>query len=473
MTTDIAPATLNALKEQLGPSGWLDDPAECQRYTHDWPGRIRGSTPLVLRPADVASVQAVVRLCHEQGVALVPQGGHTGMVGGATPAADGSQVVISLERLRRIRQVDPANFTLIAEAGVVLAEIQQTALDHQRYFPLSLGAEGSCTIGGNLSTNAGGMTTLRYGNARDLALGLEVVLPDGRLWEGLNLLRKNTAGYDLKHLFIGAEGTLGLITACALKLFPRPRQRDSAFLAVTSPQAALDLLALARERSGDMVSRLELMSRKVLALVVQHLAGKRDPLETPSPWYVLIELETSSNTIQLRPLLEEILNEAMERGWVSDGVVAESLEQAKALWSLREEIPQAIGADGGGVPHDISIPLSAIPDFIARTTPAVEAAFPGCRMIPFGHIGDGNLHYNVMPPPDASREAFFARADEIRDLVYEHTLAVGGSIAAEHGIGSVKRKRLPKVRGALDLELMRGLKALLDPAGLFNPGKVL
>jgi len=473
MTTPIPSTVLETLKQRLGPGGWLDDPAECERYTRDWYGKIRGSTPLVVRPANVTGVQEVVRLCHEQGVALVPQGGHTGMVGGATPGTDSGSVVLSLERLRSIRAVDPANFTLVAEAGVVLAEIQQTALDHDRYFPLSLGAEGSCTIGGNVSTNAGGMTTLRYGNTRDLLLGVEVVLPDGRLWEGLNLLRKNTAGYDLKHLFIGAEGTLGIVTACALKLFPRPRQRDTAFLAVPSPQAALDLLALARERSGDMVSRLELMARPVLELVLRQLADKRDPLEAVSPWYVLMELETSSTVIQLRPLLEAVLDDAMARGWVTDGVVAESLDQARALWSLREEIPQATAAEGGGVSNDISIPLSAIPSFIERTTPALEAAFPGCRVIPYGHIGDGNLHYNVLPPLDQPRAGFLARAEAVRDVIYEFTLAEGGSIAAEHGIGSAKRARLPQVRGALDLELMRGLKALLDPAGLLNPGKVL
>jgi len=472
MTTPIAPATLDALKQRLGPGGWLDDPAECERYTRDWYGKIRGNTPLVLRPGDVVEVQDLVGLCREHGVGLVPQGGHTGMVGGATPGADNRTVVLSLERLRSIRAVDAANFTLTAEAGVVLAEIQQAALDHDRYFPLSLGAEGSCTIGGNLSTNAGGMTTLRYGNTRDLVLGVEVVLPDGRLWKGLNLLRKNTAGYDLKQWFIGAEGTLGIVTACSLKLFPRPRQRESAFLAVASPQAALDLLALARERSGDMVSRLELMARPVLELVIRQLADKRDPLDTPADWYLLMELETSSTAIELRPLLEGILAEAMARDWVGDGVVAESLEQARALWSLREEVPQAIAAEGGGVSNDISIPVSAVPRFISRASPALEAAFPGCRLIPYGHIGDGNLHYNLLPPLD-DRDAFLARAEVVRDRVYEFTLAEGGSIAAEHGIGSAKRERLPRVKDALELELMRGLKALLDPAGLCNPGKVL
>lgn len=465
--------TLNHLKQQVGPDGWLDDPAECQHHTRDWYGKLQGHTPLVLRPADVPTVQALVRACQAHGVGWVPQGGHTGMVGGATPAADGQQVVISLERLRRIRQVDASNFTLTAEAGVVLAEIQQTALQHGRYFPLSLGAEGSCTIGGNLSTNAGGMTTLRYGNARDLALGLEVVLPDGQLWEGLNLLRKNTAGYDLKHLFIGAEGTLGLITACTLKLFPQPRQQETACLAVPSPQAALDLLALARELSGDMVSRLELMPRLAIELLVQHLENKRDPLDTPSPWYVLMELQTSSTAIPLRPVLEAILSQAMERGWVSDGVLAQSLEQARTLWSLREQIPDASVASGGAISNDISIPVSAIPGFIDAAQVALETAFPGCRIMPFGHVGDGNLHFNVLPPMGGDAEDFFARGQRLREAVYQQALAVGGSIAAEHGIGSIKRAQLPQVRGALDMQLMRGLKQLLDPAGLCNPGKVL
>lgn len=467
------PGLLERLRDVVGDAGLVTSPDQLAGYLTDWRGAYRGRSSVVVRPASTAEVAAVVTLCRDAGVALVPQGGNTGLCGGAVPDSSGREIVLSLTRMRRIRDVDPANQTITVEAGVVLQQVQEAAAAVDRLFPLSLGAEGSCTIGGNLSTNAGGTGVLRYGTMRDLTLGLEVVLPDGRIWNGLRGLRKDNTGYDLKHLFIGAEGTLGVITAAVLKLYPALHGRATAWIALPSPQAAVVLLGILRTLGGDRVTTFELMSRQSVDFVLRHVAGARDPFAAPYSWYALVELGDTLAEAGLGALLEDGLAEAFDRGLALDAVVADGSGQIAGLWALREGISEAQNHEGPSLKHDVTVPLSSIVDFVERTDRALSDAVPGIRIVVYGHIGDGNLHYNLSGPVGGDAEEFRARAEELARIVYDSTSAYDGSISAEHGLGQSKRNVMADYKDPVALDLMWSLKGLLDPAGLMNPGKVL
>jgi FAD/FMN-containing dehydrogenase len=470
----IASDFLARLGSIVGPRGLITDPRETEPYATDWRGIFRGTTPAVVRPASTAEVAAVVKLCAETGTPIVPQGGNTGMCGASVPRAGRGDIVLSLGRMNRVLAVDAFNNTMTVEAGCILANVQQAAAEADRLFPLSLGAEGSCQIGGNLSTNAGGVNVLRYGNTRDLVLGLEAVLPDGRIWDGLRSLRKDNTGYDLKHLFIGAEGTLGIITAAVLKLFPRPRATATAWAAVPHPEAALEFLALARRHCGDRVTAFELISRNCLDLVLHHIPGTRDPLPTAHEWYVLTELSDSHAGRALSDELEQALQAATEDAFVLDATVAGNESQAKALWRLRDAIPEAARARADMLyRHDVSVAVSRIPEFIRAARRALDERFPGVDVICFGHMGDGNLHYNAFVPGRDRGDAAAREARDVTDLVYDIVQRFGGSFSAEHGIGLAKVPELARYKSAVELELMRALKRMLDPHNIMNPGKVL
>jgi len=453
------------LRDLVGTAGLLTDPGVMAGYLADWRGAYQGRATAVVRPATTAEVAGVVRLCHEEGVAVVPQGGNTGLCGGAVPDSSGTQVVLSLTRLRRVRALDPANQTITVEAGVVLADVQAAARNAGLLFPLSLGAEGSCTIGGNLATNAGGTAVLRYGTMRDLTLGLEVVLPDGRVWDGLRALRKDNTGYDLKHLFIGAEGTLGVITAAVLTLFPGIRARATAWVALPSPRAAVDLIGAVRTPAGDRLTTFELMSRQAVEFVLRH--GGRDPFADPHPWYALVELTDTLPGADLDDVLARAMTE------VTDAVLATGPAQAAALWALREGISEAQNHEGPSLKHDVTVPVSDLPAFVERTDAALRQAVPGIRLVTYGHVGDGNLHYNLSKPAGSDDAAFAARADELARVVYDSVAGFGGSISAEHGLGQSKRETVRDYKSAVELSLMAQVKGLLDPTGLMNPGKVV
>ncbi|MFM2041578.1 MAG: hypothetical protein RLY86_154 [Pseudomonadota bacterium] len=442
-------------------------------YAVDWRGLERSEPLAVIRPGSVEEVAAAVALCAGAGVPIVPQGGNTGLVGGTVAWPGSGAILLNLGRLNRIRAVDPVGFTLTAEAGCILADVQAAAQASDRLFPLSLGAEGTCTIGGNLSSNAGGILTIRYGNARDLVLGVEVVLADGRVWNGLRSLRKDNTGYDLKHLFLGAEGTLGIITAATLKLFPRPVGLETAFIAVPSPAAAVALLADLRAGAGEAVTAFELIPRFAIDGARTLLGRSLDPLAAPAPWYVLTELGSSLPGAALRQALERVLASGMEGGLVLDATLAGSGEQRRALWTIRESLPEIGRKVGGAVHHDIAVPVDRVADLIERAGTALDRMIPGIRPYPFGHVGDGNIHYNIARPDGMDGGEFLARAGEITRLVHDITADLGGSISAEHGIGGRKRGELARLKQPLELELMRRVKAALDPQGLMNPGKVL
>jgi FAD/FMN-containing dehydrogenase len=469
----VPPDALAEIKAALGPKGWVEDPRELAPHLVDERGLYRGKTPLLARPASTEEVAAVMRICHRHRIPVVPQGGNTGMVGGAVPYERGDELLLSLARLNRIRAIDPLDYTMTAEAGCILANLQKAATEVDRLFPLSLGAEGSCTIGGNLSTNAGGVAVLRYGNARELVLGLEAVLPDGRVWNGLTALRKDNTGYDLKQLFVGGEGTLGIITAAVLKLFPRPRQVVTTFAAVASPHAAIELLSCAREGSGDQLSAFELMPRFALELDMQHLPGIADPLARPYEHYVLLEFASAEGEGALRERAEAVLAAAMEAGLVLDAAIAASEAQARQLWRIREGIPEAQKLEGGGIKHDVSVPVSRIADFIAEARAACEAHEPRARVLAFGHVGDGNVHFNLCRPVGGDAAAFQARWDEFSRIVHDIVMRMGGSISAEHGIGRLRRGEFHRYAAPLELEMMRAIKKALDPQGIMNPGKML
>jgi FAD/FMN-containing dehydrogenase len=465
----ISPDVIARLTAIVGANNAISDPAEQEGYLVEERGLYRGRTPLVLRPGSVREVAAILQFANETATPIVPQGGNTGLVGGQVP--HNGEVLLSLKRLDQIREIDATSNTMTCEAGVVLTKAQDAAAQVDRLFPLSLGAEGSCTIGGNLSTNAGGTGALAYGVARDLVLGLEVVLADGRIWHGLNKLKKDNTGYDLKHLFMGAEGTLGVVTAAVLKLFPRPRSVETAFVGLASPRAAIALLGLAQERTGGAVTSFELIKALGLEMAVRHGSGVRDPLTSKHAWYVLLQL--SSQGAGLRTVMEDLLTAAVERGLIEDATIAESLDQAKAFWHIREILPEVQKPEGGSIKHDISVPIAAVPDFLEQADAAVEKLIPGVRPVPFGHAGDGNIHYNVSQPVGADKQAFLARWYEINAVVHGIAAKLGGSISAEHGIGVMKRDLLPGVKDPVALELMRTLKRTLDPNNILNPGKVV
>jgi len=452
----------------VGPKNAITDPAEQEPYLTEQRGLYRGHTPLVLRPGSTAEVSAILKLANETGTAIVPMGGNTGLVGGQTP--HNGEVVLSLARMDKIREIDPASSTMTCEAGVILQKAQAAASDADRLFPLSLGAEGSCTIGGNLSTNAGGTGALAYGVARDLVLGLEVVLADGRVMHGLNKLKKDNTGYDLRNLFIGAEGTLGVITAAVLKLFPKPRAVETAFIGLPSPEAALAFLNLVQAHGG--ATSFELMASAGVEMSLKHGTAMRDPLPTRHPWYVLLQL-SSLSADGLRGTLETILEEAVGKGLIADAVIAESIEQARAFWRIREFLPDAQKPEGGSIKHDVSVPVAAVPQFLREAGEAVERYMPGIRPVPFGHMGDGNIHYNISQPVGMDRNAFLSRWYAVNDIVHGVVRRLGGSISAEHGIGVIKRDELTHVKDPVALDLMRTLKRTLDPNGILNPGKVV
>lgn len=463
----------HALEAIVGPAGIVCDPERMASYLSDWRNAYRGKAALVVRPATTGEVAAVVRLCHEQRIAVVPQGGNTGLCGGSIPDDSGTQVVLSLTRMTRIRDIDTANETITVEAGVILQALQQAAAQAGRLFPLSLGAQGSCTVGGNLATNAGGTAVLRYGNMRDLTLGLEVVLPDGRISNGLRGLRKDNTGYDLKQLFIGSEGTLGIITATVLKLYPAVRSTTTAWVALPSAQAAVELIGIIRGLCGDRLTGFELMSRQSVEFVLSHVAGCSDPFVEPHPWYVLIELSDTQPDAPLNQVLEVGIAEALERELAIDAVLAQSEAQVAALWAMREGISEAQNHEGPSLKHDISVPVSSIPAFIEAVDRRLLEQFPGVRIVAYGHVGDGNLHYNVSKPIGSDDAAFKAQQEAIMRVIYDVTMDLHGSISAEHGLGQAKRAAAKHYKDPLELELMRALKETFDPKGLMNPGKVL
>jgi len=448
----------------------ITDPQTLAPYLIEGRGLYHGRTSMMLRPGSVGEVQAILKLANETKTPLVPQGGNTGLVGGQIPF-DG-ELILSLTRLDNIRDVDAGSNTITCEAGVVLAKAQEAAAAVDRLFPLSLGAEGTCTIGGNLSTNAGGTGAVAYGIARDLVLGLEVVLADGRIMNLLSKLKKNNTGYDLRHIFVGAEGTLGIITAAVVKMFPRPRAVETAFIGLPSPAAAVTLLNLAQARLGGTVTTFELIVRDVIEFAIKHGHGVRDPLAGKHPWYVLMEV-SSQHDEGLRESVEQLLADAGAQGLIEDATIAASLDHAKAFWHMRHILPEVQKPEGGSIKADVSVPVASVPQFLEEASAAAKAIVPGCRPVPFGHLGDGNVHFNVSQPVGADQAQFLARWGEINDAVNKVVLKYGGSISAEHGIGKLKRDSLAKVKDPVALELMRGLKRMLDPNGILNPGKVL
>jgi len=450
--------------------------ADAAPYLTDWRARYSGQALAVVRPGSTDEVAAVVRACAAAGVPIVPQGGNTGLCGGATPDDSGRAVVLSLQRLNRIRGIDLDNDTMDVEAGCVLQTVQNAARDAARLFPLSLGAEGSCTIGGNLSTNAGGTQVLRYGSMRELTLGLEVVTAQGEIWRGLRGLRKDNTGYDLRDLFIGSEGTLGVITAATLKLYPLPVARCTALLALASIEDAIDMLTRARQGFGASLTGFELMPGDCLASVTRCFPQQRLPFKGEAAmlaWYALLELSDSESESHARERFESVLGEAIESGCVKDAVIAGSMAQSKALWHLRESIPLAEKESGKAIKHDVSIPVSRMANFVRDTNRALQQAFPGIRNVVFGHLGDGNLHYNVAPGGDWNEADLLARQDAVFALVHDSVHAAGGSISAEHGVGQLKRDALLQYKDPVELALMHALKKALDPQGIMNPGKVL
>ena len=465
---------VEALRAAVGAEFVLTADSDVAPYVIDWRKRYRGRAAAVVRPADTAQVAAVVRACAERRVPIVPQGGNTGLVGGSVPDDSGRAIVLSLARLNRIRHLDIDNDTLTAEAGCVLQTVQQHARAHDRLFPLSLAAEGSCTIGGNLATNAGGTQVLRYGNARDLVLGLEAVLPNGEIWHGLRGLRKDNTGYDLRGLLVGAEGTLGVITAATLKLFPLPRAQMTALAAVPSLAAAVELLALARVRAGATLTGFEVMSTVCLRRLSNELPQVRLPLAPGNaPWFALLELSDHENEQHAAAVLEACLASALEAGTATDAVIARSLAEARALWQIRESIPEAHAKAGGNVKHDIALPVSAIADFVERTDAALKQAFAWIQPSVFGHLGDGNLHYNMGTVDGVPVSVAFEHQAAINRIVHDAVAAVGGSISAEHGLGQMKRDEIARYKSLVELAAMRAIKSALDPYGIMNPGKVL
>ena len=470
--TQTEATVIARLASAVGSGNVLTASGDVAPYVVDWRGRYNGAVLAVVRPANTAEVAAVVRTCAEAGVPIVPQGGNTGMCGAATPDASGTEVVVSLARMHAIRALDRANATITVEAGATLVAVQHAARDADLMFPLSLASEGSCTIGGNLSTNAGGTAVLRYGNARDLVLGIEAVLADGRVWSGLRGLRKDNTGYDLKQIFIGSEGTLGIITAAVLKLFAVPRTRVTALAAIADLAGAVQLLRALKSAVGDRLVGFELISGAAMRLSRARQRSLPDPLPG-HPWYALVQADDSSDGAPLAALLEAALAEVAEKGIVTDATIAQSQDQAERLWALRENISEAQRREGPNVKHDISLPISAIPAFAEETEAAILTAFPGSRLVVFGHLGDGNLHYNVAAPVGADAQRFIGNTPAINRIVHDRVVRLGGSISAEHGIGQLRRDELAHYKTPLDLELMRRLKSSFDPHGLLNPGKVL
>lgn len=457
----------------IGETHVLTRPEDKAPYLREWRDKYQGVSPMILLPGSTQEVSAVMKYAFENDLKIVPQGGNTGLVGAQIPLETGEEIVLSLSRMKNVRAVDPDGFTIIVDSGVVLETLQQEAAKVDRLFPLSLGSQGSCQIGGNISSNAGGTAVLAYGNTRDLVLGLEVVLANGDIWDGLRTLRKDNTGYDLKQLFIGGEGTLGVVTGAALKLFPRPKKLEAAFVGLSDPHAALKLFSLAKTQAGPVLTGFEIMPRIGMDFCVSHLPGARDPMATPHNWYVLIELSSGSEAFPVGDLMESILSEAFEAGVVEDAAVAQSISQVTDFWHMRHGMSEVQKQEGGSIKHDVSVPVGQIPEFLDRAIEAVTAFIPGCRPVPFGHLGDGNIHFNISQPIGADKEAFLSKWDEMNALVHAIVLELGGSISAEHGIGRMKRGLLAEVKSEVELDMMRRIKAALDPKGILNPGSML
>ncbi|WP_076998033.1 FAD-binding oxidoreductase [Variovorax sp. KK3] len=469
---DAIRRALDAIKSVVGPTGWLDAPDDVAPYLQEQRGLYRGETCLVVRPASTDEVSRVVAICADSGLAVTPQGGNTGLCGAGVPSESQPNIVLSLARMRSVRAVDAPNFTITMDAGCVLADIQQAAADADRLFPLSLGAEGSCQIGGNLSTNAGGIQVLRYGNMRELTLGLEVVLPDGSVLDSLRALRKDNTGYDLKQLFIGAEGTLGIITAATLRLFPRPVQTATAYAALSRIEDVIALLTMSRRLTADQLTAFEFVPRFAVDIATRHIANTRDPLPGTAPWYVLMEVSSSAGEADMHGLLENVLTQAMDAGLVTDAVMATSDAQRLGMWKVREALVEAQRFEGASIKFDVSVPVTSIPDFVHTATAACLTREPTLRVLAFGHCGDGNVHFNLAAPP-GDDGSFIERSDEFATLVFDIVRSLRGSISAEHGIGRTKREAMGIYKSATELALMHRLKAAIDPLAIMNPGKVL
>lgn len=470
---DTQKQAIDAISELLGPKGWVEDPTELEPWLIDSRGVYKGRSIGMAKPASTEEVSKVLALAYEANIEVVPQGGNTGRVGGATPDTSGQQLILNLARMTAIRDVDPANYTMTVEAGCILKDLQDKAVEMDRLFPLSLGAEGSCQIGGNLASNAGGINVVRYGNARDLVLGLEAVLPDGQIWNGLRRLRKDNTGYDLKHLLLGSEGTLGVITAAVLKLFPLPKERATALVVIDSLDTAIPLLEKARNASADALMSFELMPGFALDWAERHVDGAKQPFSETPEWTILMEIGGTRTDGSAQAALEALLEEAFEEGMVLDAVLPQSEEQRNQVWFLREAIVDAQAREGAQVKHDVSVPVSAVPRFIREAGDAVCEMMPGIRPYPFGHVGDGNIHYNLSQPADMDRAAFLEQYDALQRRVHDVALALDGSISAEHGIGLSKRDEMLRCKSDVELMMMRSIKAALDPKGLMNPGKTL
>jgi FAD/FMN-containing dehydrogenase len=463
----MSPELIARFTAITGEKGVIREGPDQTPYLHEWRNLWHGRTPLVLRPSSTAEVSRIMALATETNTAIVPQSGNTGLVGGQIPAPDGTQLVLSLDRMTNIIEVDAADFSITVEAGATLKSVQEAARSADRLFPLSLASEGSCRIGGNLASNAGGLNVLAYGNARDLCLGLEVVLADGRVLNTLRKLRKDNTGYDLRNIFVGSEGTLGIITKAVLKLFPKPRRMDTAFIAVPDPQAAVALLSIFKQHANTALVAFEIIPELALQFVTKHMATMR-PMATPSPWYVLAECADAPSES-----MQGALERALALGFVTDAAVASSEAQRQSLWDLREMLSESQKFEGGSIKHDVSVPIARIPTFIPEAMAAVDAALPGCRYMCFGHLGDGNLHFNISQPVTMATEKFLALWSDISGIVHDIVLKHGGSISAEHGIGQLKRGEMKRIKSAVELEVMRDLKNLFDPLGILNPGKVL
>lgn len=466
---------LEKLKEISGAKGWIDDHREMASFLIEPRNKYQGRTALVLLPDTTGKVAEIVTYCARHKIPIVPQGGNTGLVGGSIPTASGHEILVNLKRLDRVREKDAHNQTMTVEAGCILSDIQNLARDMGFLFPLSLAAEGSCMIGGNLSTNAGGVNMLHYGNMRSLVLGLEVVLPSGEIWQGLGGLQKDNTGYDLKQTFIGAEGTLGIITAATLKLYPRPHEKQTAFVAVPDPQAAVGLLTLARRTSGDCITAFEIMPRLGIEIVTRHMSGTKDPITSAYDWYVLLECTSSlSRTfLDLEQVMECILSTALDEELVLDGVIAKNETESNNLWRLRENLSEAQKHEGGSIKHDISVPVSAIPEFLIEAGALVESLIPGARPVPFGHLGDGNLHYNISQPLQMDKQVFLDKWEELNRHVHDMVKKFKGSFSAEHGIGRMKVAEMEHYKSKVELGLMRQIKKALDPDNIMNPGVIL
>jgi FAD/FMN-containing dehydrogenase len=469
----VTASTIDRLKAVVGPAGVIEGESDVAPYCVSWRDDWKGRVPVVLRPRTTEEVAAIVRICAETGTAIVPQGGNTGLTGASQPHETMSEVIVSTQRMNRILDVDLENDTMTVEAGVVLKEIQDAADKANRFFPLSLGAEGSCRIGGNISTNAGGVQVLRYGNTRALVLGLEVVLPDGRIWHGLRGLRKDNTGYDLKQLFISGEGTLGIVTKAVLRLFPKPTAQETAWIAIDDPAKGVALLGFMKARMGEQITAFELICRQIIELLLTGVPGHEDPMGETHPWYVLMDVANQGAPGSLHEPLTQVLADAMEAGLVRDALIAGSSAQAQRLWRMREDMAQAQVSAGGSIGHDVSVPVSRIPEFISRADAAVAAAYPGVRHCAFGHVGDGNMHYNPIRPLNWDGARFKAERGAINRIVHDIVSDLGGSISAEHGIGRLRLAENLHYKSDVELDLMRAIKRAVDPANIMNPGKMI